>query len=181
MADYAMLANIRDHSFMVARIAELLSRHLTRAGLPIAVELAVAGALLHDIAKTPCLASGCSHAAMGREICLEHGFAEIADIVGEHVVLHDFEPPHLTAKEVVYYADKRVNHHRIVPLSERLAYIVGRYGQDDPVRIAMIEANFEKCRRIEERLFSFLDFSPDQVPLLLKASGELEYEYAEVG
>lgn len=176
-----MLANIRDHSFMVARITELLSRQLTRAGLPIGVELAVAGALLHDIAKTPCLESRCNHAAMGREICLEHGFAEIADIVDEHVVLHDYDPPRLTAKEVVYYADKRVNHDRIVSLAERLAYIVGRYGHGDPVRIAMIEGNFEKCRRIEERIFSFLDFSPDQVPLLVQESGELIYEYAEVG
>ncbi len=181
MADYAMLANIKEHSFMVARVTALLSRELFRAGMQIDGELAVAGALLHDIAKTQCLDSQCNHAEVGVEICLHHGFPEVADIVGEHVILSDFSPAQLSAKEVVYYADKRVNHDKIVTLRERLEYIIERYGQGDAKRTEMIHENFGKCCRIEERIFSFLDFQPGHVPVLVKKAGELENEYAEVG
>jgi putative nucleotidyltransferase with HDIG domain len=181
MADYAMLANIKEHSFMVARVSALLSGALQRAGLPVDGELAVAAALLHDIAKTPCLDSRCHHAEVGVEICLDHGFPEVADIVGEHVVLSDFSPAQLSAKEIVYYADKRVNHDRIVSLQERFAYIVERYGQGDPRRAEKIEFNFGRCSRIEERIFCFLDFRPDQVPALVMESDLLVDGYAQVG
>ncbi len=180
MADYAMLDNIKEHSFMVARVTALLSRELSRAGILIDRELAVAGALLHDIAKTKCLDSRCNHAQVGVEICLEHGFVEVADIVGEHVILSDFAPSQLSAKEVVYYADKRVKHDEIVTLSERLEYIIERYAQGDPQRTEMIMGNFEKCCQIEERIFISLDFHPDHVPALVLKSDEFEREYAEV-
>ncbi len=180
MAEYAMLANIRDHSFMVARVSALLSRELHRAGIRIDGDLAVAGALLHDIAKTQCLESRCHHAQVGVEICLAHGFPEVADIVGEHVVLSDFAPAQLSAKEVVYYADKRVKHDEIVSLADRLEYILERYGQGDPKHRQMIHENFGKCCEIEERIFSFLKFQPSQVPVLVRAAGELENEYAQV-
>ncbi|MDA3786860.1 MAG: HDIG domain-containing protein [Deltaproteobacteria bacterium] len=181
MADHAMLGNIKEHSVMVAQVATMLSRELNRAGVQIDGELAVAGALLHDIAKTMCLESGCNHARVGAEICLAHGFAEVADFVGEHVMLRDFSPARLSAKEVVSYADKRVKHHQIVSLAERLEYILGRYGQGDPHRSAMIRENFEKWCQLEERIFSFLAFKPAQVPDLVKESGELKNDYAETG
>ena len=54
---------------------------------------------------------------------------EIAPIVGEHVRLKNY---HLNGafseKEVVYYADKRVKHDRVVTLKERQDYIIERYG-----------------------------------------------------
>lgn len=180
MADYAMLANIKDHSFMVARITALLCRELRKSGLRIDSELAVAGALLHDIAKTQCLESKCHHAQVGVEICLAHGFTEVAEIVGEHVVLSDFSPRQLTAKEVVYYADKRVKHDKIVSLRERLDYILEHYGNNDPKHMEMIHENFRKCCQVEDRIFSFLNFRPDQLSVLVRESVDLENEYAEL-
>ncbi len=165
---------------MVARITALLSRELHRAGVLIDGELAMAGALLHDIAKTQCLDGRCNHAQVGVEICLAHGFPRVAEIVGEHVVLRDFSPAQLSAKEVVYYADKRVNHDRIVSLAERLEYILGRYGNDDPKHMDMIHENFGKCCHIEDLIFSFLDFRPSQVSDLVKELGGVENEYAEI-
>lgn len=179
MGRYEMLANIKDHSFMVARVTALLSRELQRSGLAIDLDLALAGALLHDIAKTQCLGGRCHHAEVGVEICLAHGFAEVAEIVGEHVVLGDYAPENLSAKEVVYYADKRVNHDRIVSLGERLTYILERYGQGDVQRGEMIMENFEKCLLMEERIFSYLSFAPSQVPARVEAADELAGEYAE--
>ncbi len=176
MDDFAMLDNIRRHSFMVARCASALLAGLKRSetpGAPLpAEEPVVAGALLHDIAKTQCLQGNCRHAQVGREICRDLGFPEIGEIVGEHVVLSDFSPERyrqgiFNAKELVYYADKRVRHDQIVPLANRLVYILERYGDHDPLKETMIVANFRYCQELEHLLFSFLDFLPEDLPLFI--------------
>lgn len=160
-----MLDNIKAHSIVVARIAEFLA--VSRGEL-LVVELAVAAALLHDIGKTSCLNTDKNHAAVGRDICLAHGLDEVAAIVAEHVILETAFPEQaISAKEIVYYADKRVNHDQIVSLEERLAYIFGKYGKDNPVIHEAIRRNFQRCYLIEEELFSRLDWRPEQLASLL--------------
>ncbi len=170
-----MLDNIRAHSIMVARVARVLLRGL--ADSTIAEEIAIppddlvlAGALLHDIAKTPCLASHHDHAKQGRDICLERGYPEIAEIVREHVLLREFctlryAKGHFLAKELVYYADKRVRHDEIVSIEERLEYILERYGHNDPGRFKLIRENFRLCRTLEEHLLSALGMTADDTRL----------------
>ncbi len=172
MDDFSMLANIRAHSLMVASAAAALLAGLQAAGItrqPLPPEdLVLAGALLHDIAKSQCLYGTCKHALVGQEICLDLGFPEIAEIVREHVVLSDYATERyrqgiFNAKELVYYADKRVRHDMIVSLDSRLEYILGRYGDSDPQKEAMIIANFNLCREFERLLFTFLDFPPSKL------------------
>ncbi len=159
MDDFAMLENIRQHSAVVAQAAEtiwnkLAGRKESRINtLPIR-ELVVAGALLHDIAKTRCLKESCNHAEIGGEICEQLGYPDIAEIVREHVLLETFEAERykkgvFLAKEIVYYADKRVLHDTIVTLPARLEYILERYGNNDPVRHRIIRKNFKKCHILE--------------------------------
>lgn len=166
MAEYRMLPNIRAHSLVVARIAELLAMARRRQGDEIDIELTLAAALLHDIGKSFCLDTDRDHAALARDICLEHGLHELAPLVAQHVVLEldSFPNAPLSAKELVYYADKRVNHDQIVPLGERLIYIIDRYGQKDPLRHAAIRQNFERCLLIEQAIFNGLDFGPADLP-----------------
>lgn len=172
MAEYRMLPNIRAHSLVVARIAELLALALRGRGVAIDAELTLAAALLHDIAKSFCLDNDRNHAALGRDICLEHDLHELAPLVAQHVVLEadSFPEAPLSAKEIVYYADKRVNHDQIVTLEERLTYIIDRYGQNDPPRKAAIRKNFERCLRIEQAIFDGLDFGPGDLPARLAVS-----------
>jgi uncharacterized protein len=171
MRQYEMLANIRHHSLVVARLAEQL-----RAGLcAFAPErtqakrtLVISGALLHDIAKTPCLGSNCDHATAGAEICRRHGFNEIAAIVEQHVILWDYDPEryqagHFSAREIVYYADKRVRHNVVVNLDERLEYILDHYGRGNPDRRELIRENFNKCLTLEHHLFRWLPFGPKEL------------------
>lgn len=169
---YGMLDNIRDHSIMVARVAGTLADGLRRSGratapLPDPAEV-TAGALLHDIAKTLCLQTSCNHAEAGRRICVELGYPEIGDIVAEHVILASFAADRYVqglfgAKELVFYADKRVLHDRVVPLAARLDYILDRYGDGDPRREHYIRLNFQRTLELEEFLFRFLDFPADTV------------------
>ena len=163
MDKYRMLENIKDHSVMVARVAGMITRKMQDVGRnDLSLDLAVAAALLHDIAKTACLDSNENHAAQGREICLEHDFFEVADIVGEHVVLSNGVPQECCSeKEIVYYADKRVLHDRIVSIEDRLEYILDRYGQNDARLHHLIEQNFRICRTIEQRIFDVLELPPD--------------------
>jgi uncharacterized protein len=177
MEQYEMLPNIRRHSLLVARIADVLATGLQgsiKVSAPPDRQLCVSGALLHDIAKTPCLQTACDHAETGAEICLRHGYPEIAEIVGGHVMLQNFLLENyrqglFQAQEIVYYADKRVRHDSIVSLAERLEYIIERYGKNDEAIHEKIRHNFRKCEQLEFFLFQFLDFSPNQLIQLLNA------------
>ena len=168
MANAGMPEHIQRHSIMVERAAGLIAEAWIQSGADLSEDRIRSGALLHDIAKAPCFATGEDHAARGRDMCLEMGFHEIAEIVGQHVRLRDFEPHgDVLEKEVVFYADKRVNHDAIVSLEKRLADLIDRYGQGLDERIARIRKNFDVCRKVERKLFSGLDFRPEDLAGLI--------------
>jgi len=174
MDRYGMLDNIRAHSLTVARVAEsiltglLETKPATQKKQTIVPDpnLVIAGALLHDIAKTICLEQDCLHAEKGGDICISLGYPAIGEIVREHVLLSDFSTERYArgifhAKEIVYYADKRVRHDHIVSLDERLTYILERYGNNNHERHQRIEENFQRCRILEHHLFARIPFGPD--------------------
>jgi putative nucleotidyltransferase with HDIG domain len=168
MEQYQMLPNIKDHSIIVAQVAELITSGLNTNGHKLSLEKIIAGALLHDIGKTACLENDDDHAAKGVEICLAHKFDPIADIVGEHVILRNYSTGNnFTEKEIVYYADKRVNHDQVVSLEERLAYILQRYGMNNVVLCEAIKRNYALCQDLEKRMFSSLAFEPFQISGML--------------
>lgn len=168
MEQYHMLPNIKDHSIVVAKVAEIITNGLIITGLNLSLEKVIAGSLLHDIGKTACLDNNDDHAAKGQEICLAHDLEAIADIVAEHVILKNYAPENgFTEKEIVYYADKRVNHDQVVSLEERLAYILERYGMDNELRCRAIRKNYTLCRELEKRMFSGLEVEPADVAGLL--------------
>ena len=168
MDQYHMLSNIKDHSIVVAGVAGIITKGLIAAGHDLSFETVIAGALLHDIGKTACLDNDDDHADKGLEICRAHNFVTIADIVAEHVILKNYAPENgFAEKEIVYYADKRVNHDQVVSLKERLAYILERYGMNNEVRCRAIKRNYARCQDLEKRMFSFLSFDPEDIPQLL--------------
>jgi uncharacterized protein len=167
MDSYEMLENIKAHSVVVAKVARLMARGLREARIDISLEKTVAGALLHDIGKTASLKSGQDHSDIGRQICLENHLEEIADIVWEHVRLKAYRfDGDYSEKELVYYADKRVNHDKIVSLENRLEDILERYGKDREGISHAIRMNFELCKEVERKLFRPLHFSPEALPAL---------------
>lgn len=172
MDRYAMLANIREHSHIVARVAETIVKGLQlperQGAAPPDLDLVLAGALLHDIAKTKCLDGSCQHAEEGMLICAEHDYPEVASIVGQHVILNSFNADDyrrgcFPAREIVYYADKRVRHTEIVPLSQRLDYIIDHYSGGSDHITRRIRQNFDRCVELENCLFGYLPFEPDEL------------------
>ena len=164
MDKYQMLEHIKAHSLVVATVAHLIARSLKDSGIRISIEKVTAGALMHDIGKTSSLESGYDHSEIGRQICLDNRFNEIADIVGEHVKLKEYHlSKGFSEKEIVFYSDKRVNHDRIVSLDDRLSYILERYGGNNEERCRAIKDNFKRCRAVEKKLFSRLNFRANRL------------------
>ena len=94
----------------------------------------------------------------------------MARIVGQHVRLDRYalNSSTPTDAEIVNYSDKRVLHDKIVPLSERMGYILEKYGSS-PERKRNILLLWEKTEKLEKRLFAGLPFSPGDVSGLLSA------------
>lgn len=169
MDQYRMLDNVREHSIVVAEIVRAISNGLVTSGAQISVDKAVAGALLHDIAKTQCLQTGGDHAALGGEICLQHHLDEIADIVAEHIWLKSYSLDGVySEKEIVYYGDKRVLHTSVVSLDERMHDIIDRYGRNDSRLTQLVRMNFKICLGIEKKLLRSLDFGPEQLAYMIQ-------------
>ncbi|MDB9822181.1 HDIG domain-containing protein [Deltaproteobacteria bacterium] len=164
MEKYGMLDNIKAHSLMVEKVANIIALRLIDTGFDISMEKVTAGALMHDIGKTICLNSQDDHAAKGMEICIQNNFAEIAEIVKEHIRLKRYEPNgDIRVREIIYYSDKRVNHDKIVSLEERLEYLLVRYAKDKETLGQLIKDNFKECKEVEKKLFAGLSFRPEDL------------------
>ncbi len=165
MTAHGMLPNVREHSYRVMQVAEVLGQALAAAGLELHLPLISIGALLHDLGKTPCLGTAQNHARWGAEVLSSLGYPELAQVVLEHVRLAEDllkDPRPLREAEVVNYADKRVLHTRIVSLAERFADLKERYGRTPEalVRIAAMEV---KSQALEKNLFAALPCGPEVI------------------
>lgn len=165
---YGMLDNIRRHSLVVTEVALLVHDWLAEAGTVLNRKAVAAGGLLHDIAKTPCLGGEMRHDHQGAAIVEGLGYPELAYLVKNHVVLPLDEP--LDETMVVNYADKRVNHDRLVDLEERFAYIARRYGRGLPNLEARIARGLQRARQVERTLFQRIDHgrTPADIPRVLE-------------
>lgn len=164
-AGMGMMEHIAAHSLQVCRVALLIADHLKQDGLD--RELIRAAALLHDITKTRSLETREDHAETGERLLAGLGYPEVGRIVGQHVHLEDrgaFAQP--TEAGIVNYADKRVLHEEIVPLGERMGYILEKYGRT-PERKRELLLLWKKTEIFEKRLFDRLPFAPGDIGRLI--------------
>lgn len=153
---YEMLENIKKHSAMVAHIAVKLGEMAVARGQKIDISACLAAGLLHDLAKTWCLAHGGSHAQLGAVwVAAETGNFAIA----QAVLLHVYWPWAIPQNSQIcnlpiflMYADKRVRHDQCVTLAERFEDVLVRYGKTPEARAAICET---KAQALEiEKLLS---------------------------
>jgi len=161
MAVHGMLPHIREHSLLVTEVALRLGTSLVAAGFPLHLELVEAGALLHDLGKTPCLGTTENHAAWGAAALDTAGYPEVAQVVREHVLLqpHAEHPHAIREAEVVNYADKRVLHTQVVTLAARFADLKERYGKNEDAQ-RRLEVLAAKAHELEAKLFTPLRLNP---------------------
>ena len=162
---YRMLPHIVRHSKLVAKVALLIARKLNSRGQNLDLDLVEAGALLHDITKTMSIKTMENHAETGAELLASLGYHAVGDIARQHIRLDPglSGPDTLTEAEVVNYADKRVKHEEIVGIDERLQDVLKRYANKVPNLQARFNEIQLETRILEEKIFSRIDISPEQL------------------
>ncbi len=162
MDRYNMRPNIVDHSIQVKNVSLAITDNLKDPS-SVNRDLVVASSLLHDIAKTRSIETGeIRHDLIGGMMLREMGMAAIAYVCEQHVMFEDFSfTGPLEEREIVFYADKRVMHDRIVTVEERVDDLVKRYGFNDKVK-KLIRDNRDFVYRLEEKIQGLMTLSIDE-------------------
>lgn len=148
LKEYAVPPHIIEHSMATAKLAVFLAKRLKEKGIAIDIELVDRACLLHDIVRF-CDFQESQYTKYGKNIteqqkvkwrqlrakykAVPHEYAAyeilkdkypvLALTVKKHrymALLDEEERPKTWEEKLVYYADKRVMHDKIVPLKERL-------------------------------------------------------------
>jgi uncharacterized protein len=167
-----MPEHIKEHSFVVARIALYLGSLLNQNSLCLNLQLLEAGALLHDIAKARTLATGERHEDVGARMLEDRGYAMLSSIVKEHVVLDAsvlLGP--VTESLLVNYSDKRVKHDQVVSLKDRFSDLICRYAKTKEHRGWLLEKS-NLYLRLESKIFEHLAITPSDLTQLQFTSAE---------
>lgn len=163
LAQMQMPDHIVAHSLLVCRVSLCLTDRLAASGVGLDRRLVQAAAILHDITKPRSFKTGEDHARTGGEHLAAIGLSRVADIVRQHIVLDAyFSSPAPIESEVVNYADKRVLHDSVVPLDDRMNYILVRYATTADMRRRLQEV-WRQTALLEQRLFAYLPFSPAEL------------------
>jgi len=142
LKEHRVPSHIVRHSLTVAKLAVFLAERLKEKGVPVDVNLIDRTCLLHDIFRI-CELKKSDYGKSEQEIAhrgkaklhrikshedaaydlLKEKYPVLALTVKKHrysSLLDEKERPTTWEEKLVYYADKRVMHDRIVPLKERL-------------------------------------------------------------
>ena len=169
MCDMKMMDHIVLHSMQVCRVATYITDYLVGQHTHLNAKMIRSAALLHDITKTRSFDTVEDHALTGGQFLSDRGYPEVGDLVRQHVVLDEYNATKIPAEaEILNYADKRVLHDEIVDLDRRLDYILERYAKKAEHR-KRIYLLWEKTKYLENRIFSELPFSPQNLNRILNA------------
>ena len=169
MCEMGMLDNIVAHCMQVCRVAMILTENLLAQGFQLNIDLIRAAGLLHDITKTRSIKTQENHAETGGQFLTERGFPEVGSIVRQHVRLDEYPNPlTLGEAQIINYSDKRVLHEEIVPLDQRLDYILSKYAKI-PEHRERTRWLWKKTREMEAEIFRSLPFAPDDLAHMINA------------
>ncbi len=173
LSDEGVPEHIVKHSLVVEGVAIFIAEGLLEEGVQINMKLITAGAILHDVSKMPAMEEGTHHGEMGSDFLINLGFSEVAPIVRQHVSLDDYERGSISEAGLVNYADKRVNHDRIVTLDARFSYLFERYGKKSEEAKERIERLYRLTRILEEDIFKRLPYEPKDLAGLIEREGKI--------
>ncbi|MFH0822476.1 MAG: HD domain-containing protein [Pseudomonadota bacterium] len=168
---YKTPEHIVQHSQRVWEVARVITHGLSMRSIMLDMDLVRASSLLHDIAKYPCIVAGRGyHDVVGEEMLNGEGLPSVALIVVQHVILRNDDGQAVREEHVVHYSDKRVVHDKVVDLEERFDYLLKAYGKTARAQERLMEMK-DETKRLEERIFRFLDFTPNDLLSIIEATG----------
>ncbi|MEG6523749.1 DVU_1551 family NTP transferase [Desulfotomaculum sp. 1211_IL3151] len=133
------------HCLAVAQVAEKIARTLNAADYQLDLDLIVAAALLHDIAR-----GQKGHAQAGSQLLQQLGYPRVAEIVLQHMEL-SLDEDNINETSVVYLADKLVQEDRPVSLAQRFRDSLQKYGSEDAALNTVIR-RLQQAQRIEQEI-----------------------------
>ncbi len=134
--EYGTPEQVRRHCYAVAEKARCLAE-----GRAVNMELLLAAALLHDIARTKK-----DHASVGADFLKEHGFADVGDIIAVHHELPMQEEFRISEKSLLFLADKLVLEDRECTLEERFLNSMKKIRSPEGLR--KLEKRFRQAGKI---------------------------------
>ncbi len=173
MERYHVPPHIREHCALVSRVAVALAKELNKNGETLDINAIAAAALLHDMTKSNSVNTQENHAQTAARLLASLGYHRIAAIVNAHISVPLIaNASGVTEEEVVNYADKRVRHNTVVSLNERFRDLMRRYGKTETSRhhIARLKTH---VRAIEQKIFSRLPYTPDELAVLITRTSDL--------
>ncbi|WP_035105515.1 DVU_1551 family NTP transferase [Desulfohalovibrio reitneri] len=141
-------SEVAAHCRAVARVASALAQAVnSRSPGRIDEDLAVSGALLHDIAK-----GQPGHCAAGASRLAELGFSpRLCAVVAGHADHEPHKDAGVDETEVVYLADKLVRGTRVAPLDERFQAKRSAWAGDRRA-VRAVDRRWDQARRIAGRV-----------------------------
>lgn len=111
--------NIVRHSIQVNKVAVFLANKINKNGIDVDIEAVDIASLLHDLGKYKEVTTGIDHGLAAERILMEEGFPKkIRELVKSHLKKNVEEFDSMEEK-IIFYADGRVSHDKIVTLDER--------------------------------------------------------------
>ncbi|VVB99782.1 Uncharacterised protein [uncultured archaeon] len=155
--------NVLAHSEAVRKVADFLARHMKGNGVNVDLDLVDAAARVHDLMKIECLGQDHMHGIEAKRVLAEKGYPEFGEILKQHgldEVLKFGKGTPFEAK-ILWYADKRVNHDKIVSLNERFAYLKERYGSKSEAKLKEILSTEKPAFALEKELLKMAKVNED--------------------
>jgi len=194
LKEYRVPRNVVNHSLAVAKVAVFLAELLKQKGIQVDIDLLESSALLHDIARV-CDFNRTNYRLLGQKVTEEdkavwtdirskygglcHEFAayeilkEKYPLVAETIKTHRYigmldekDRPKTWEQKLLFYADTRVMHDKIVTLKRRL--------EDGHKRNVHFHGSIEQSKintaridplifKLEKQIFDNLNFEPDNL------------------
>ncbi|MBN2423100.1 HDIG domain-containing protein [Candidatus Woesearchaeota archaeon] len=159
--------NIMNHSLMINKIAVFLAKKLNEKGINVNIELVDAASLLHDVKKWEEIKNNSkTHHGIEAYNLFKHKYPELANVIKKHM-LYEIIDSGLDSWEekLVHYADRRVNHDKLVSLKQRFDYLNKRYPPKDPSKRQKV---YELNIKLEKEIFFELDIEPEDLKDLIE-------------
>ncbi len=186
---YRVPGTIRVHCETVHKVAVFLTQQLKEQGYPLDLTIVSSFSLLHDFMKAVVLERltdpPYNYHPTNDEVKmhqrLRQQFAGMSETKVASLLLQDNYPefaklfleldeltqnPHALVHEetkFIHYVDWRVLGNKVVPLSERMAYIYQRYGPWIEKKQIDWEATKQEQQEYERKIFNQLPFEPQEL------------------
>lgn len=162
LVQYAVPDNIVDHIKQVTLVALFIGKRLKEKGITVDLKLLERASLLHDLDKAMTLKNHHDHGKETARILADCGYDQVlSDTIMGHVVGdHDLATVKTWEQKILFYADKRVAHDKIVTVDERADEFLTR---NKTLPVSQVERTRKDVKALEEQIFKHLDFEPSEL------------------